>query len=179
MIDFLAAYGGLKTAYDIAKGLNATDTQVKINDVKIALQQHILDARDALSAASDTQAASASRTAELEQEIVRIKDWSAQRKRYELINVRHGAIAYAPKRGMEYGEPSHWLCANCFDQTKKSFLQNKGTVGPEATYGCDTCKGSFKAPFRYNPESLARQAAGTPVADFVGMLINPDALKDI
>ena len=121
-----------------------------------------MDGQVALGAARDAEMASASRISDLEQEIVRLKDWTAEAQRYQLVNVRHGAIAYTSKKGMENGEPAYWLCANCFTQTRKSFLQHKGQNGPESSYGCDTCKGSFKVPPRYNPEALARGHAGTP-----------------
>ncbi|WP_310474012.1 hypothetical protein [Sandarakinorhabdus sp.] len=113
-MDVMAAVSGLKIAYDMAKGLNAATTQVQITEVKIALLEHIMSAREALSSAQAAEAESARLIDELKQEIARLKDWSKEAQRYQLINVRNGAMAYAPKPGLENGEPAHWLCANCF-----------------------------------------------------------------
>ena len=46
----------LKAASDILKGLNAANTQAAINDVKLVLQPHIIDAQQALAAANEAQA---------------------------------------------------------------------------------------------------------------------------
>jgi hypothetical protein len=149
-MDIIAAIGGLKTAYDIAKGLNATATAVQINDVKLTLQEHIMAAREALSVAQEAEAASARRIADLEKEIMRLKDWSTEKERYELVNVWQGAFAYMPKPGMRGSEPAHWLCTNCFDHGRKSFMQNKGGVDG-AQFGCDACKASFRVASRVQP----------------------------
>lgn len=139
LAEISAGLGSLKAAFDITKGLNAADTQARVNEVKIELQQLILDAQQALSAASDAQAASARRIAELEQEIVRLKDWSREKERYELVNMRGGSVAYAQKTGVQDRQAPHWLCANCFEQGRKSFMQKQGEVGPNVIYKCGTC----------------------------------------
>lgn len=151
-----AGYDSIKTAVGLVKALSAVNTQVQINEVKINLQRLMLDAQEALLAAQELQSTHCSRISQLENEIIRLQDWSQQKQRYELVNVRHGAIAYALKIGLEDGAPPHWLCANCFDKSRKSFLQHKGQNGPEAAYGCDAYQGSFRVPFRCNPEALAR-----------------------
>lgn len=152
------AIGGLKAALDIAKGLNATADAVAINDAKIALQTAIIEAQTSLLAAQEAQTANLRRIEQLEQEIVRLKDWSGERERYHLIDADRGAFVYMPKPNMENGEPAHWLCANCFNQGRKSFLLFKGQDasrgggrGAESTYGCDGCKSSLKVFYRTKP----------------------------
>jgi len=158
LAEISAGLSSLKAATDIVKGLNAAATQAAVNDVKLTLQDHIFEAREALSAAQDAQAASLQRIRDLEQEIVRLKDWEREKQRYSLKAVAIGAFAYTPKPGMENGEPPHWLCANCFNQRQKSFLQFKGQDrtasggrGETSTYACDACKASFKVSYRTKP----------------------------
>jgi len=153
-----AGMGGTKALFEIAKGLQALKTETAINQAVIDIQRHALEAQQGLAAARDAEAASARRIAELEQEIMRLKDWSAEKQRYHLIDAWRGAVAYMPKPGMESGEPPHWLCANCFNQGRKSFLQFKGQdiaksggLGSESTYGCDACRASLKVSFRTKP----------------------------
>ena len=148
----------LKTATDIVKGLNAANTQAAINDVKIALQERIFEAREALASVQEAQATALKRISELEQEIVQLKDWESEKQRYQLTAIDSGAFAYMPKPSMENSEPPHWLCANCFNRRQKSFLQFKGqdirasgSRGDESTYGCDTCKASVKVRYTKNP----------------------------
>lgn len=156
--EITGALGGLKAAMDITKGLNAAAGAVALNDAKIGLQSAILDAQSSLLAAQETQTANLRRIEQLEQEIVGLKDWSAEKERYHLVDVWRGAMAYMPKPGMENGEPAHWLCATCFNHGRKSFMQFKGQDRSpsggnmdSASYACDTCKGSMKVSYRTKP----------------------------
>lgn len=152
------ALSGLKAAMEIAKGLSATANAVAINEAKIGLQSAILEAQAGLLAAQETETANLRRIDQLEQDIVRLKDWSAERQNYNLVNIDRGAFAYMPKPGMENSQPAHWLCANCFEQGHKSLLQFKGQGGQgsggnanESAYGCDRCKATLKVHWRRKP----------------------------
>jgi len=154
-----AGYAGTKAALDIVKGIFALKSEVDRNQAVIDIQRHVLDAQRALGDAEREYAASAKRIEALEQEIVRMKDWSGEMERYEARDVWHGAMAYVMKHGMENGEEPHYLCANCFINKRKSFLQLKGTLASEAKYGCDACNGSIMISVRAHPKALAEQDA--------------------
>ncbi len=154
LAEISAGYSSLKAAIGIVQGMNATNTQVQINEVKIQLQQLLLDAQAALMGAQASQSDASARINQLEQEIERLKDWSTDKERYQLANVWRGAVAYIPKPGMENGEPPHWLCANCFLQGRKSYLVHKGQQTGEATYGCDACQGTMRVSYRTKPEQI-------------------------
>ncbi len=143
LAEISAGLSSLKAATDIVKGLNAAKTDAAINSVKIELQTLILDAHHGLFAAQDAQAASGRRITELEQEIVRLKDWSAEKERYQLINMRQGSVAYAQKPTVENRQVPHWLCANCFEHGRKSFMQKQGEIGPSAIYKCGSCSSTM------------------------------------
>jgi len=113
----------LKAASDILKGLNAANTQATINDAKISLQGHVLDAQQSLMNAQETQTALTKRVSDLEQQIVQLKNWEAEKQHYELKDVGNGCLAYTVKAGMETREPPHSLCASCYNKSQKSILQ--------------------------------------------------------
>ncbi|WP_312313151.1 hypothetical protein [Sphingobium yanoikuyae] len=161
LTEISAGLNSLKAAKDILQALNGIQSAVAVNEVKFNLQSLLLNAQQSLFAAQEAQAAAAKRIADLEQQIVRLKDWSAEKGRYQLRDVGRGSFAYVVKPGMEQGEPPHWLCTNCFDHGRKSFMQSKGngvgnrTVaerGLDKTYACDSCKGSFQVGWSNNPE---------------------------
>lgn len=134
------ALSGLKGAMDIAKGLNAVADTVALNDAKIGLQSAILEAQSSLLAAQEAQTANLRRIEQLEQEIVRLKDWSSEKERFELKDTGQGALAYRAKKGMEQGEPSHWLCPNCYEQGRKSIMQPEHlAIGRTETLVCHPC----------------------------------------
>lgn len=140
LAEISAGLSSLKAAFDITKGLNATNTQATINEVKIPLQQHIIDAQQALSAASEAQAAAAERIRQLEQEIVSLKDWSAEKENYELADTGQGSLAYKFKEGVEPPQPSHWICPQCYEDGKKSILKHESLpVGRADTLVCTRC----------------------------------------
>lgn len=149
------AFGAVKGGLDIAQGFQSLKTEAAINQAIIDIQRSLLEAQRGLNEADTRHAADLKRIDELEQEIVRLKDWSAERVRYEAVSIYLGTIAYMPKLGMEDGKPPHWLCANCFERGLKSFLsfkgQDKGHDRSESTWGCDTCKSSIKVSFRTHP----------------------------
>jgi hypothetical protein len=129
----------LKAATDIVKGLNAVATQTAINDVKLTLQQHIFEAREALGAAQEAQSAALKRIGELEREIASFKNWEAEKQRYELETLPPGIHMYRLKRGMENGEPPHKICANCYNQGFKSLLHVTGQGNGLTSWKCHKC----------------------------------------
>ncbi|RYG86467.1 MAG: hypothetical protein EON59_09875 [Alphaproteobacteria bacterium] len=143
----------LKAAFDIAKGLNAFENAAALNEVKLTLQNNILEAQQALFAAQQAEAATANRIAQLEAEIMRMKDWSAERERYELAYTgpRDGSLVYMLKPEMRGTEPAHWLCTCCFEAGKKSILQKKGSDGNFATYACPFCKSTLATHWSRTP----------------------------
>ena len=68
------------------------------------------------------------------------EDWAAERARYELSEISPRVFAFAVKESMRGTEPPHLLCANCFQQSKKSLLQSKGTVLEIETLNCPACR---------------------------------------
>jgi DNA-directed RNA polymerase subunit RPC12/RpoP len=87
------------------------------------------------------------RVSELEKEIMELNNWQREAERYQLAEVTPGVPAYVVKPGMENGEPTHYLCANCFARYEKSFLQHL-PFRPEQMR-CSHCNAEFapsKAP---------------------------------
>ncbi len=145
MLDIIqSGYNGIKGALDIAQGIAALKTETAINQAVIDIQRLLLDAQRALTEADRTHSGDLKHATELEQEIVRLKDWSAEKERYQLHAIDGRTFAYVQKPGMENGQPAHWLCANCFDNRHiKSILQFAGMMS-EAAYRCASCDATIR-----------------------------------
>jgi hypothetical protein len=89
----------------------------------LEFQFKLIDANNAAIAAQDERVALLERVSALEKEVARSEAWEAEKQRYELKQVASGAVAYVPKEFMRDGEPPHWLCANCYQNHKKRYLQ--------------------------------------------------------
>jgi len=159
-----AGLSSLQALTNLAKTLNAANTQVSINDVKIALQEQVLELHNVLAAAQAAETTAADRIRDLEQQIVKLKNWEGEKKNYELHAVDFGAFAYMEKEGVADGKPPHWLCTNCFDNGHLSILQFQSRDAPKGgghvvdRWSCNTCDKGFGVMFRVSPQRMRRAA---------------------
>lgn len=135
-----AGLGSLKAAKDFVQAWNGIQTAAAVNDAKLTLQGHILDAQQSLFAAQELQAAAIKRIDELEKQLEKLKDWAADQERYELADTGEGSLAYRLKTEMAHGQPPHWLCPNCYQDGKKSIMKEERlAVGRAETLVCHPC----------------------------------------
>jgi hypothetical protein len=130
--EVFAGLSAIKTAFDIAKGLKDIDDVARRNAAVIELQEKILVAQEA-------QSTLINRVSELEQEMARLKDWEADKKRYQLSDIGRGVVALALKPAMNNGEPPHYICADCAANGKKSYLQPHIRGPYYDQYKCNAC----------------------------------------
>jgi hypothetical protein len=116
--EIFAGLSAIKTAFDMAKGLQNIHDTVARDRAIIDLQRELLDAQTAQADLVETASKLKARVAELEA-------WDEDKKRYKLTEIGEGLIAYTLKDGMENGEPSHHLCASCFHDGHKSIMQSE------------------------------------------------------
>ena len=75
------------------------------------------------------------KNAKLEQALKEKEQWESERKRYGLCQIKSGELVRMFKREEANGDPTHIICAQCFNNGCKSFFE----------YGlrhlrCHTCK---------------------------------------
>jgi hypothetical protein len=138
--EVFAGLSALKTAFDMAQGLQKIHDAVARDRAVIELQKEILTAQSAQAALIEEAGALKKRVAELDA-------WGAEKERYKLKEVGAGVFAYVPKEGMDGGEPVHRLCANCYQRGQKSILQatHEMRKGWRVHY-CPHCKSEFDFP---------------------------------
>jgi hypothetical protein len=133
-----AAVTSLRLAGDIAKGLISLNTMAEVQAKAIELNEKIIDAQHRIFEANAAQSELVERVRKLEGEIARMKDWEAEKQRYQLVVPFTGCTVYALKASMSNGEAAHYLCANCFQEGKRSFLQ---VMRPKPGYLHFVCAG--------------------------------------
>jgi Zn finger protein HypA/HybF involved in hydrogenase expression len=116
----------LQSAVEIAKALVGLREAAAIRDKAIELQSVIMSAQANALTAQREQFVLSDRVRELEEQIAEMQEWEEEKQRYGLKQISNGAFAYAVKMGMLEGEPEHWLCQRCFEDGKKSVLQEHG-----------------------------------------------------
>jgi hypothetical protein len=120
--ELIASLGIFKSLYDSAKALKEM----------IELQEKILAARE-------SQTTLIERISELEKEVTALKDWEADKKRYQLTDIGKGVVALALKPSVSNGEPPHCICADCAANGKKSYLQLHISGPHYDQYKCNGC----------------------------------------
>lgn len=128
----LAGLGIFKSLYDSAKAIKDMNDDTVRNGAVIELQEKILAARE-------LQTALLEQVGELEKEVARLKDWEADKKRYQLADIGNGVVGLALKPAMNNGEPIHYLCADCAAKGQKSYLQPHMRGSYYEQYKCNGC----------------------------------------
>jgi hypothetical protein len=132
----IAGLGAIKSAFDLAKGLKDINDAAVRNAAVIELQERIL-------AAQQAQSALVERVSELEKRVAGFEKWETEKEKYKLEEVHPKNYAYAIKESARGSEPSHLICATCYENRKRTILQPSSAVH----LSCPVCKTTiqFKA----------------------------------
>jgi hypothetical protein len=136
--EIFAGLGAIKTALDIVQGLK------NLSAVTPASNRAIIELEEKLFAANKAQTALLNRVSELEKEVASFEKWDADKDRYELKKFGHGVARFI-KPDAQPAELSHPVCANCFENRKKRFLQQvptntaRQTLGMGSEWRCPEC----------------------------------------
>ena len=141
---FASAFSSLKAAKDIAEAMVSLRDAQAFQSKLIEFQSKLIDANSAALAAQDERVALLERVDALEKEVARLKLWETEKGRYELKEIESGAVAYVPKESMRGTEPMHWVCAQCYQNNKKGFLQSHHGDVSFTYYKCQECGGEIR-----------------------------------
>jgi Zn finger protein HypA/HybF involved in hydrogenase expression len=148
MEPMIAEMNGLMQSVRVVTDLvKANHTLRNFNELVTAIYQvnaKLLTVQSVALESQEKQATFAQRISDLEKEIMELKNWDREAQRYQLVMVALGTFAYVPKPGMENGEPTHYLCTNCFPKGEKSILQADSVGAQVYTYGCPRCQSKVR-----------------------------------
>ncbi len=131
--EIFAGIGAFNSMFSIAKGIRDLDDAVKRNAAVSQLWEQIIAAQQRYTEAVEE-------VDNLKEELRRFETWEAEKQRYKLDELRKGVFAYSLKDGMESDEPSHYLCASCYQNGFKSILkQETWSPGRCNVYVCHDC----------------------------------------
>ena len=133
------AYAGLKDAAALVTTFNQIKTEAEVAAKIIELNQIIAAVQNDLFQAQASYSAVVGRVDELEKELMAVKDWAAQKQRYQLHRFGSGAFTYRLKPEMAGGEPVHDICPTCYEQGIKSVLQFAGYDKKFHKISCAVC----------------------------------------
>ena len=133
------ALGSIKAAYKVAKSLMDVHDAVVIQGKVAELLGDIAAAQEGTLRSQERESALSRQVHELEQRIAQMETWDREEERYQLTELPPGVFVYTVKEEVRGNEPPHKLCANCFQQKRKSFLNSDEPISGTTRLHCPSC----------------------------------------
>lgn len=146
----LSAIGAALTSFSTLK--NIAQTMIGLHDVQalqtkvIEFNSAIIDAQTKIFLVNEERTALLERIGALEKEVADLEAWETTKDRYELKNTKGGGLAWFLKENAQGSEPPHEICAKCYEERKRGFLQPKWRSIAAVQFGswpmlvCTICK---------------------------------------
>ena len=135
-----AAIESAKTLADIIKMSKELRESADLAAAVSEVNAKLLHVGGVALAGQEKQAQLTSRVQELEAEIVRLKDWSAEKVQYALVEFSTGMFTRIRNDSKEPLRSAHKLCNTCFDNGKKTLLQMQTGEARKRGLFCPACK---------------------------------------
>lgn len=131
---------GIKAASDIIKNISEINNTAEMNAKVIELQNILLSLQRQI-ILSEEQRSDLLKLARLhEEERMKVKKFASEKKRYALTGVMNGlCLVYALKESMKRTDPPHWICTRCYENGKRSILNQKRDSGDRISLQCTEC----------------------------------------
>ena len=147
------AISSLNAAVNITKAMKDLRDWSLVQSKVIELQSAILEAQGSLFSANEERAMLVEKVRDAESKIARLEAWQTEKERYQLTDIGQGTFAYALKQSMSAGEPAHYICTNCYQQSKKSVLHHMHSAGGLHVMTCPSCNTKMGIQHGYVPPS--------------------------
>lgn len=132
--------GLIPSLLNAAAAIANTVDSSKRHALLIDFQKQIIDAFTTIAELRLENSRLQSDKAQLEQECVRLKDWTADKANYTLRQIASGVFAQVKNGAVGDLQGAHKLCCNCFDKSIKSTLQqsreDERMIGLVCPNGC-------------------------------------------
>ena len=141
-----AILGTFKSIKDVADSLVSLRDEHLIMGKVAEINSKLIDAQHGIFAVNEERSELAQTVSNLEKEITDLKAWNeVEKQRYQLVALATNVMAYQSKPAERGTEPPHLLCANCFTDGKKSYL-NQNTHGTTVDrFKCNRCGNELNA----------------------------------
>ena len=134
--EITAALASLKTIAELSVLAVKTSTDSRVTEKAIELQSALISLQGAMLSLQSQYQDLLQEKDELEKRLADKEKWDADTQNYTLTEIGRKVFAYALKPDRATSAPAHWLCANCYENKKKSVLQRlSGSL-----YRCHSCK---------------------------------------
>ena len=144
MSDISGLISSFQALYSLAKSMLDIREFEHLNAKVIEMQQIIVLAQNQTLAAQESLSAQSTKIRQLEEECMRLKDWSAESQRYSHREIAPGVFAHVENVFVGNFQHAHKLCSHCFYQHERSPVQESAEEHRRISLSCFRCKGKIK-----------------------------------
>ncbi len=128
---------------NLIKDLKMTESNPTLDQMTeqvIGLQSLIMSVQSEAFVLQGQNADLAKQVTDLETQLTEMKDWTAEKDKYEMKAIGGTGFVYALKPDTNSTEPPHWLCCACYEANRKSLVVFEGNE-PRAydAWKCSRC----------------------------------------
>ncbi len=145
------AFAAVKSALDITKSIKDLNSSQAAKTQILELHEKLVSLAETVHTVQIERTTLLQRISGLEEETARFKAWGREKEQYEPKNVDIGALAYAPKPRTEAAKEPHWLCAQCAEEGKKSYLQAQKGDMYFIHWTCGVCRNFIRVRHGKSP----------------------------
>jgi hypothetical protein len=121
--EIIAFAGAVSHAVNIGKALVDTRDATKQAALKLEFTTALLELHTKQLDIVQSQQTLLDEVQSLKQQLAANERWEHESQHYQLQELAPGILVYALKLEHSAAQPSHWLCAACYHDRKKSLLQ--------------------------------------------------------
>jgi hypothetical protein len=145
-------FSAIQSAYHLTKSIADLNEAHAIKVQLGELLAQILSAQESALRSQDRESALTRQVHVLEDRIAQMETWNAEKQRYQLTDFGSGTFAYLLNPDQKGSDPTHRLCAACFQKREQSILQfkHRNNYGQEVCW-CPNCKSEFAFGNRSTP----------------------------
>jgi len=130
----------LNAALQISKSMLTVRDMVLLQESLIELNGEIIRAQEHAISANQTQATLVNEKRDLEKQISDMKIWETEKEKHALKELPRGIFVFCVKESANSSDPIHFLCPNCYEDSRKSILQPEiRTPGMSQVLVCHRC----------------------------------------
>lgn len=139
---------GIKATWAAASVAIDTRDAVKLNDIKLAMSNQLLELYTAAFALLESNAEQNSRCRKLEEKVMQLEQKANEKARYRLVKPYPGTTIYALNTPDDTSDPEHYACPTCMQ--KESVISILQFADKDQVIGvCYSCSKGYR--FRDTP----------------------------
>ena len=135
-----AVLNPLKSATETALAAIKLRDTVKLHSALVEIHAKLVAANQLGVTLQETLMELQRENANLREAVQKRENWEIQANRYKLTDFGGGTFAYAYVETDDSAEPPHSICPRCFEQQKRSILQNRHSNH----FVCPECSTEFR-----------------------------------